>query len=74
MKYYTSATQFNAGVDLHSRNMYVCLMDRAGKVLVHQNIKNNDFTFFLKLVEPKHEREVKGDRQIVGYFSGNGRS
>ncbi len=27
-------------------------MDRAGNVLVHRNIRNNDFEFFLKLVEP----------------------
>lgn len=27
-------------------------MDRDGKVLVHKNIKGNDFDYFLKLVEP----------------------
>jgi transposase len=32
--------------------MYVCGMDRQGKKLVHTNVKNNDFQFFLKLVEP----------------------
>jgi transposase len=32
--------------------MYVCVMDRQGKKLVHTNVKNNDFGFFLKLVEP----------------------
>jgi len=25
MKYYTSTTQFNCGIDLHARQMYVCL-------------------------------------------------
>lgn len=50
MKYYTSTTQFNCGIDLHARQMYVCLMDREGKKLVHTNIRNNDFNFFLKLV------------------------
>jgi transposase len=59
MKYYTSTTQFNCGIDLHARQMYVCLMDRDGKKLVHTNIKNNDFDFFLKLVEPyKHDLTV----------------
>ena len=43
MKYYTSTTQFNCGIDLHARQMYVCVMDREGKKLVHTNIKNNDF-------------------------------
>src|ERR1035438_5460293 len=35
MKYYTTTTQFNCGIDLHARQMYVCLMDREGKKLVH---------------------------------------
>ena len=52
MKYYTSTTEFNCGIDLHARQMYVCLMDRSGKILVHTNIKNNDFEYFLKLVAP----------------------
>jgi transposase len=52
MKYYTSTTQFNCGIDLHAHQMYVCLMDRQGKKLVHTNIQHNDFDYFLKLVAP----------------------
>jgi transposase len=59
MKYYTSTTQFNCGIDLHARQMYVCVMDRDGKKLVHTNVKNNDFEFFLKLVAPyRHDLTV----------------
>src|SRR5262249_30440886 len=59
MKYYTSTTEYNCGIDLHARQMYVCLMDRQGKKLVHTNIKDNDFAFFLKLVQPyKHDLTV----------------
>jgi transposase len=32
--------------------MYVCLLDRQGKKLVHTNIRNKDFEYFLKLVAP----------------------
>ena len=52
MKYYTSTTEFNCGIDLHARQMYVCLMDRQGNKLVHTNINGNDFDYFLKLIEP----------------------
>ena len=52
MKYYTSTTEYNCGIDLHARQMYVCVMDRQGKILVHTNVKDNDFQFFLKLVKP----------------------
>src|SRR5437667_10103126 len=59
MKYYTSTTEFNCGIDLHARQMYVCVMDRQGKKLVHTNVLNNDFKYFLKLVEPyKHDLTV----------------
>jgi transposase len=59
MKYYTSTTEFNCGIDLHARQMYVCVMDRQGKKLVHTNVKNNDFKFFLKLIEPyRHDLTV----------------
>jgi transposase len=59
MKYYTSTTKFNCGIDLHAHQMYVCLMDRDGKKLIHANIRNNDFEHFLKLVEPyKHDLTV----------------
>src|SRR5438874_13368909 len=59
MKYYTSSTEFNCGIDLHARQMYVCLMDRQGNKRVHTNVKDNDFRFFLKLVEPyKHDLTV----------------
>src|SRR4030095_1352055 len=52
MKYYTSTTEFNCGIVLHARQMYVCVMDRQGKKLVHTNVKDNDFTYFLKLIKP----------------------
>jgi len=59
MKYYTSTTQFNCGIDLHARQMYVCLMDRQGKILVHTNVRDNDFEYFLKLVAPyRHDLTV----------------
>ena len=52
MKYYTSTTEFNCGIDLHAREMYICVMDREGKKLLHMNIEGNDFGYFLKRIEP----------------------
>ncbi len=59
MKYYTSTTEFNCGIDLHSRQMYVCLMDRAGNKLVHTNIQGNDFAYFLQRIAPyRHDLTI----------------
>jgi transposase len=52
MKYDKSTTEFNCGIDLHAREMYVCVMDQQGNKLVHTNIKGNDFDFFLKKIAP----------------------
>jgi len=69
MKYYTSTTQFNCGIDLHARQMYVCVMDRDGKKLIHTNIKNNDFAFFLKLVAPyRHDLTVCAECMFGWYW------
>lgn len=69
MKYYTTTTEFNCGIDLHTRQMYICVMDRAGKVCVHRNIRNNDFAFFLKLVEPyKHDLTVTCESCFVCFW------
>jgi len=69
MKYYTSTTQFNCGIDLHARQMYVCVMDRDGKKLVHTNIRNNDFDYFLKLVAPyQHDLTVCAECMFGWYW------
>lgn len=52
MKYYISETKYNCGIDLHKKSMYICVVDRQGKKLLHRNIRGNDFDLFLKLVEP----------------------
>ena len=59
MKYYSTRTEYNCGIDLHSRQMYICLMDKEGKILVHRNVRGNDFDYFLKIVEPyRHDLTV----------------
>src|SRR5208283_4287973 len=59
MKYYTSTTKFNCGIDLHARQMYVCVMDREGRKLVHTNIRNNDFNYFLKRVPQRPAQSIQ---------------
>jgi len=69
MKYYTSTTKFNCGIDLHARQMYVCVMDREGRKLVHTNIRNNDFNYFLKRVAPyRHDLTVCAECMFGWYW------
>ncbi len=51
MRFYTKQHQFHCGVDLHSGAMYVCILDAAGELVVHQNIPTRPKTF-LRLIKP----------------------
>lgn len=69
MKFYTSTTGYHCGIDLHSRQMYVCVMDSAGNKLLHLNIKNNDFEFFLKKIAPwRHDMTVTCECLFCWYW------
>jgi len=69
MKYYTSTTEFNCGIDLHARQMYACVMDRQGSTLMHTNIAGNDWEYFLKRVEPyRHDLTVVSECTFNWYW------
>lgn len=69
MKYYTSTTEYNCGIDLHAREMYVCVMDRQGTKVLHTNIVGNDFAYFLKRIEPyRHSLTVVSECTFNWYW------
>ena len=69
MDYYRTQTEFNCGIDLHSRQMYSCVMDPAGEKLLHANIRNNDFDYFLRRVEPwRHDMTVVCESTFNWYW------
>jgi transposase len=41
MRFYTNQHQTYCGIDLHARTMYVCILNQAGDILVHQNMKTS---------------------------------
>jgi len=45
MRFYKRQHQFYCGVDLHAKTMHVCLVNQAGDVLVHQNLKTEPDRF-----------------------------
>ena len=54
MQFYKDQHQWYCGVDLHARTMYLCILDKTGKKVLHRNMRN-DAAYFLKLVEPYRE-------------------
>ena len=51
MKFMTPMTGFYCGVDLHARSLYICVVDRPGKILMHRKI-GTDPEYFLRLIQP----------------------
>ena len=69
MKYYKTATEYNCGIDLHSKQMYICLMDKEAGIKVWCNIKGNDFDYFLRRVEPyRHDLTVTCESTFNWYW------
>jgi len=51
MRFYTKEHQYYCGIDLHTKSMYVCIMNQQEEILVHKNIKTNPDTL-LKIISP----------------------
>ena len=63
----TINTEYFCGIDLHKDTMYVCIMDRAGKKYLHQNMPCNFETFLLR-VEPWYRRMAVGVEAMYSYY------
>jgi transposase len=54
MRFYKQPHRFYAGVDLHARTLYVCVLDQAGTTVFHQNLTADPATF-LHAIAPFRE-------------------
>lgn len=54
MRYYTIQHKYYCGIDLHSKEMYVCILDGDGEIKEHRNIKSNPEEF-LEIIKPYRE-------------------
>src|SRR5256712_12339549 len=51
MRFYNRQHRHYCGIDLHVKTMYICILDSAGQVLVHRNVKSTPEAF-LEVVAP----------------------
>jgi transposase len=54
MRFYTKQHKFYCGIDLHTKKMYLCILDDTGEIRLHRNI-TTDRNVFLKAIEPYRE-------------------
>ncbi len=38
MRFYTENRKYYCGIDLHTKTMYVCILDETDSILLHKNI------------------------------------
>ncbi|HIF00217.1 MAG TPA: IS110 family transposase, partial [Fuerstia sp.] len=50
MRFYDGQNQFYCGVDLHTKRMYLCILDRDGKKRLHRNMRAKPHDF-LRAIE-----------------------
>jgi transposase len=51
MRFYNQQHQYYCGIDLHTKTMYVCILDQSGEIVVHQNMPV-DSECLLKVIMP----------------------
>ena len=39
MRFYNKAHRYYAGVDLHAKTLYLCILDQNGEILLQRNLK-----------------------------------
>jgi hypothetical protein len=45
MRFYNEQHAFYCGVDLHTKRMYLCILDHEGNKLLHRNVRANPLRF-----------------------------
>jgi transposase len=51
MRFYTQQHPHYCGIDLHARTMYLCILNQAGAIVVHRNMRT-DPELLLKAISP----------------------
>ena len=67
MKFYTQTHTHYCGIDLHARNLYVCILGQEGTVLVHKNIKASPDAL-MQLVAPYRDDLVIGVECMFSWY------
>ena len=72
MRFYNRQHRHYCGIDLHVKTMYVCILDSAGQVLVHRNVKSTSEAF-LEIVAPyRDDLVVAAECMFTWYWLADG--
>lgn len=67
MRFYKHSHQFYCGIDLHTRTMYLCVLDQAGNIVLHRDVKTQPATL-LRVIKPFREDLVIGCECMFSWY------
>lgn len=67
MKFYPKQHGYTCGIDLHARSLYVCILDAAGNIVVHKQVKAAP-NALLKLITPYQSDLVIGVECMFSWY------
>jgi transposase len=67
MNFYTTKHEYSCGIDLHGKTMYLCVLDREGKKVLHRNIRN-DTEYLARILEPYKSDLVVSSECIFNWY------
>jgi transposase len=68
MRFYQQQHVFYCGVDLHAKTMHICILDQAGKVLVHRNLPAGRDAFLNALAPYRRRGIVVGVECMFAWY------
>ena len=67
MQFYTENRKYFCGIDLHTKTMFVCILNELGEIVVHKNIPAKPEPF-LELINQFREKVVVGVECIFSWY------
>ena len=67
MLFYTKQHQYYCGIDLHEKNMYICIADQSGMIRYHQNLRTSREEF-LAAIAPYREDICVGIESTYAWY------
>jgi transposase len=67
MRFYEQQHEFYCGVDLHTRRMYLCVLDRDGNKRLHRNVRANSHDF-LNAIQAYRDDLIVGAECMFAWY------
>ena len=67
MRFYNETHKYTCGIDLHAKNMHICVFDNAGKKMAHRRLKN-DRQELLAVLKPYREDLVVSVESTFNWY------